>query len=198
MAQWSDSRTSLSLLESLRETPKDSRAWEQFVWRYRPMIYGWCREWGLQGADAEDVAQDVLARLTEKISQFQYDPSRCFRAWLKTVTQHAWSDSLADRLRGSDSRMLSRLESLEARADLKRRFEETFDRELMDMAIRTVQGRVAAATWEAFRLTALEGLSGAEASQRLSASVASIFVSKHRVQKLLKEEIQKLEAAQGD
>ncbi len=193
MVEWSDSGTSITLLETLRQTPKDARAWEQFVWRYRPMIYGWCREWGLQGADAEDVAQDVLARLTEKLAGFRYDPSRCFRAWLKTVTQHAWSDSISSRVRGSDSRMIRRLESLEAQADLKRRFEETFDRELMEIAVRRVQGRVASPTWEAFRLTAIEGLSGAEASQRLSASVASVFVSKHRVQKLLKEEIRRLE-----
>ena len=198
MAEWSDSRTSLTLLEALRQTPNNASAWEKFVWRYRPMIIAWCREWDLQGADAEDVAQDVLARLTEKLAQFQYDPSRCFRAWLKTVTQHAWSDMIAHRLRGSDSRMIRRLESLDAQADLKRRFEETFDLELMDMAIAQIQGRVTAPTWEAFRLTAMEGLSGAEASTRLSVSVASIFVAKHRVQKLLKEEVRRLQVAQGE
>lgn len=198
MAEWSDSRTSLTLLEALRQSPSNAPAWEKFVWRYRPMICAWCREWGLQGADAEDVAQDVLARLTEKLSQFQYDPSRCFRAWLKTVTQHAWSDMIAHRLRGSDSRMIRRLESLEAQADLKRRFEETFDRELMELAIAHVQARVTAPTWEAFRLTALEGLTGAEASSRLAVSVAAVFVSKHRVQKLLKEEVRRLQLAQGE
>ncbi len=195
MAEWSDSRTSLTLLEALRQTPNDAVAWERFDWRYRPMIYRWCREWGLQGADAEDVTQDVLAKLTEKLGQFRYDPSRCFRAWLKTITQHAWSDAIAGRYRGSDSRIIQRLESLEARADFKRRFEETFDRELMEMAIARVQRRVNPSTWEAFRLTALEGLSGAEASQRLDATVASVFVSKHRVQKLLKEEVRLLEAS---
>lgn len=198
MADWTDSRTSITLLETLRQTPKDAAAWERFVWRYRPMICGWCREWGLQGADAEDVAQDVLAKLTEKLGQFRYDPSRCFRAWLKTITQRAWSDEISGRYRGSESRIVQRLESLEARADLKRRFEETFDRELMEIAIHRVRGRVSVPTWEAFHLTAFEGLSGAEASGRLAATVASVFVSKHRVQKLLKEEIRKLEAAHGD
>jgi RNA polymerase sigma factor (sigma-70 family) len=198
MPEWSDSRTSLSLLETLRLSPKNAEAWERFVWRYRPMIYGWCREWGLQGADAEDVTQDVLAKLTEKLGQFRYDPSRCFRAWLKTITQHAWSDAIAGRYRGSDARIVERLESLEARADLRRRFEETFDRELMEMAIAKIQTRVTTSTWEAFRLTALDGLSGAEAAHQLNSSVASIFVSKHRVQKLLKEEIRRLEAARED
>lgn len=198
MAEWSDSRTSITLLERLRNTPKDAVAWERFVWRYRPMICGWCREWGLQGADAEDIAQDVLAKLTEKLARFHYDPSRCFRAWLKTITQRAWSDEIAGRYRGSDRRIIQRLESLEARVDLRRRFEETFDRELMDIAIHRVRSRVSQPTWDAFRLTALEGLSGAEAAGRLGSSVASVFVSKHRVQKLLKEEIRRLEAAHGD
>jgi RNA polymerase sigma factor (sigma-70 family) len=198
MGEWSDSRTSLTLLETLRQAPKDAGAWERFVWRYRPMIYGWCREWGLQDTDAEDVTQDVFAKLTEKLGQFHYDPSRCFRAWLKTITQHAWSDAIAGRYRGSDTRIIERLESLEARADLRRRFEETFDRELMEMAITRVQRRVAKPTWEAFRLTALEGLTGAEAAEQLDISIASVFVSKHRVQKLLREEVRRLEAAQGD
>jgi RNA polymerase sigma factor (sigma-70 family) len=140
----------------------------------------------------------VFAKLTEKLGQFHYDPSRCFRAWLKTITQHAWSDAIAGRYRGSDTRIIERLESLEARADLRRRFEETFDRELMEMAITRVQRRVAKPTWEAFRLTALEGLTGAEAAEQLDISIASVFVSKHRVQKLLREEVRRLEAAQGD
>jgi RNA polymerase sigma factor (sigma-70 family) len=192
MADLTDSLTSMSLLESLRQDPNDARAWEEFVWRYRPMICRWCQEWGLQGADAEDVAQDVLTKLTRKLAQFRYDPSRCFRAWLKTIAHHAWSDSLSDRFRGSDTRIIERLESLEARADLKRRFEETFDRELMDTAVLRVRDRVAVPTWDAFRLTALEGLSGAEAAQRLGVTVASVFVSKHRVQKMLKAEVERL------
>ena len=57
---------------------------------------------------------------------------------------------------------------------------------------------MAPSTWEAFRLTALESLSGAEAARRLGATVAAVFVSKHRVQKLLKEEIRRLEASRGD
>jgi hypothetical protein len=39
--------------------------------------------------------------------------------------------------------------------------EEEFRRELMDQAIVRVRPRVAPRTWDAFRLTALEGCSGA-------------------------------------
>ena len=198
MAGTHDSATRITLLGRLRRDPTNQAAWAEFVEHYGAKIYGWCRRWNLQEADAQDVTQDVLLKLARAMKDFTYDPTRSFRAWLKTITQHAWSDAIADRYRGSDSRIIQRLESLEARADLRRRFEESFDRELMEMAIARVQRRVTPPTWEAFRLTALEGLSGAEASQRLTSSVAAVFVSKHRVQKLLKEEIRKLEAAHGD
>ena len=195
MTEWSDSQTSTSLLELLRQDPRNAQAWLRFVRRYRPKIYGWCREWGLQGADAEDVAQDVLAKLTAKMAHFQYDPSRCFRAWLKTVTRRALSDAVASRdrnPRGHDPQVLG---TLEARAAVGQRAGESFDYELVELASLRVQQRVAPSTWEAFRLTALEGLSGAEASQRLLVTVASIFVAKHRVQKMLREEIRRLEGA---
>lgn len=198
MAEIADVTTSVSLLETLRRSPGDAVAWERFVARYRPMICRWCREWGLQGADAEDVAQDVLAHLTRALGQFRYDPSRCFRAWLKTIAHHAWSDSAAVRLRKLDRKLVERLDSVEARADLEQRFDALLDRDLVEQAMSRVHPRVAATTWDAFRLTALESLSGAEASSRLGISVASVFVARHRVQQMLRREIEKLSGPLGD
>ena len=50
-------------------------------------------------------------------------------------------------------------------------------------------------TWDAFRLTALEGLSGAEAGKQLDMKVATVFVAKSKVQRMLQEEMQRLEGA---
>jgi RNA polymerase sigma-70 factor (ECF subfamily) len=196
MSEITDSQTSVSLLGVLRHEPGNPLAWDEFVRRYRPKIYGWCSDWGLQGADADDVAQIVLAKLTEKLRDFRYDPARSFRAWLKTVTQRTLIDFLATWKRGSgegNDEAWEKLRSLEARADLERQLAEAFDRELLDMAMLRVQQRVAPGSWEAFRLTALEGLSGAEASKRIGMPVASVFMAKHRVQKMLQEEVRNLD-----
>ena len=56
-----------------------------------------------------------------------------------------------------------------------------------------VRQRVEPSTWEAFRLTAQEGLSGAETAERLGLQVAAVFKAKSRVQKMLREEAAKLE-----
>jgi RNA polymerase sigma factor (sigma-70 family) len=195
MSPLTDSQTSLTLMEMLRDDPRNDMAWDRFVRRYYPKIYGWCRAWGLQEADADDVAQDVLTKLTEKMASFRYDQSRCFRAWLKTITQRVFSDLMASRRRAMSSQPHPVFETVEARADLERRIEEIFNRELLDLAIRRVRERVAPATWDAFRLTAFEECTGAEASRLLDMPVASVFVAKHRVQKMLKDEIHKLEGA---
>jgi RNA polymerase sigma-70 factor (ECF subfamily) len=196
MPRFSDSQTSLTLMEMLRQYPWDTEAWERFVQRYRPKIFGWCRAWGLQAADADDVAQEVIAKLTRKMASFHYDQSRCFRAWLKTITQHTISDLVESRGRVLGDRPNQIFENIQARADLERRIEEIFDRELLELAVARVRDRVAPVTWDAFRLTAFESYSGAEASQLLGIPVASVFVAKHRVQKILKEEIGKLENGQ--
>ena len=197
MADSSASSTSVSLLSRIRGDASDPEAWREFVQRYAPKIYRWCRQWKLQEADAEDVTQNVLTKLAAKLRTFAYDPELSFRGWLKTVTQNALRDFLAERRRpglgSGDSAVALLLDSLQARTDLLADLEEEFDREVLEEALARVQLKVPQRRWEAFRLTALEGLSGAEAGARLEMNVTTVFTSKCKVQKLVQEEIQKLE-----
>jgi len=194
-----DSRTRVTLLGRLRADPADARTWGEFVDHYGPRLVGWCRAWGLQDADAQDVTQTVLLKLATKLRDFAYDPTRSFRAWLKTVAHHAWTDFLEARKRAGqgsgDTAVLGRLQSVEARDDLLGRLDEAFDQELLREAVARVRLRVAAQTWEAFRLTAQEGLSGAEASARIGMQAAQVYVAKRRVQKMLQDEVRALEGA---
>jgi RNA polymerase sigma factor (sigma-70 family) len=187
--------TSASLLMRLRHEAPDPQAWPQFVRRYGPVLYRWGRAWNLQQADIEDVTQAVLIKLARRLRTFQYDPARSFRAYLKTLAHYAWCDLVADQQRPGvgtgDSAVLRQLEGTPARDDFVRRLEEGFDQELREQAMQTVQPRVAASTWEAFRLTALEGLSGAEAAGRLGLTVAAVFKARSRVQRMLNDEVAK-------
>ena len=192
-----DSGTRITLLGRLRRDPTNQAAWAEFVEHYGRRVYDWCRKWNLQEADAEDVTQTVLLKLADKMKTFSYDPTRSFRGWLKTVAHNAWVDFQESRARGGrgsgDSHVADLLDSVAARDDLMRSLEEQFDHELLEEASVRVRLRVAPQTWEAFRLTAVEGLSGAEASERIGMQVAQVYVAKRRVQNMLKEEIQKLE-----
>jgi RNA polymerase sigma-70 factor (ECF subfamily) len=191
MATKPDGDTSLTLIERVQRFPPDRDAWDEFAHRYQPMIRAWCLKWGLQTSDADDVAQDVLLKLLGVMQRFQYDPSRSFSGWLKIVTQNTWNDFCNDRRRepGQLSPEIPIAELSAARVDLERGLEDLFDRDLFETALRRVARRVKPVTWEAFRLLAVEGLSGQEVGQRLGIPVAHAFVAKNRVQKLLQEEI---------
>jgi RNA polymerase sigma-70 factor (ECF subfamily) len=142
-----------------------------------------------------------LLKLARKMQTFTYDPSQSFRAWLKTVTHHAWRDFLEGRARAGggsgDSNVLEVLQTIPARDDLVGRLDEEFARDLLDEALARVRLRVQPHTWEAFRLLAVEGLSGAEVAARLNMKVATVFVARSKVQKMVQEEVRRLEGPQA-
>ena len=192
-----DLRTSASLLGRLRLCPTDQVAWSEFVDRYGAVIYGWCRRWDLQDADAKDVTQAVLASLCIKMRTFTYNPDLSFRGWLRTLTHHTWSDLVAGRRPApvgvGQPDDPGWLETLAARDDLIERLDEQFDRELLDEATARVRLRVEPHTWEAFRLAAVEGMPGVAVADRLGMKVAAVFKAKSKVQRMLREEIARLE-----
>jgi RNA polymerase sigma-70 factor (ECF subfamily) len=191
-------RTRLSLLLRLRQEPDNQAAWGEFVQRYGPQIYAWCRRWQLQPADAEDVTQTVLLKLATQLRTFVYDPGRRFRGLLKTIAHHAWSDFVTGQKRAvpgsGDSAVLAALHTVEARDDLAAQLEAAFDQELLALAQDRVRQRVEPRTWEAFRLTALEGRSGEEAAAQLQMRRGTVFQAKSKVQKMLREEIERLQS----
>jgi RNA polymerase sigma-70 factor (ECF subfamily) len=201
MAEEAALQTRASLLVRLRAGAADPDAWRQFVLLYGPLLMAWGRRWGLQEADAEDVTQTVLLKLAGRLRSFEYDPTRRFRGFLRVVAQGVWVDLLSAGRRevpgSGDSAVEAALGSAPARDDLAARLEAAYDRELLDLATQRVQARVEPHTWSAFRLTALEGRSGAEAAAVLGLPVPAVFVAKSRVQKMLREEVARLDGG-GD
>jgi RNA polymerase sigma factor (sigma-70 family) len=192
-----DDLTSSTLLGRLALAPPDQAAWSEFVARYGPRIFQWCRAWGLQEADILDVSQAVLAKLSVQLRRFTYDRSRSFRGWLRSIVRSAMQDALAARgpaVGTGTTDHLERLASVEARDDLARRLEEEFDLELLEGAGRIVRQRVTAKTWEAYQLTACEGRPADEVAASLAMPVGLVYQARSRVMRMLQEEVRKLEA----
>jgi RNA polymerase sigma factor (sigma-70 family) len=198
MAQATDCSTRLSILMTLRTDPGNQSAWSAFVDRYGPQIHAWCLRWKLQHADAQDITQMVLLKLVRHLPDFAYDPSRSFRGWLRTLTAHSWSDFIRDQVRGvrgaADAAVADVLNTVQARVDLVRHLEETYDQELLELAMAEVKERVEAHTWEAFCLTAIEGVGAAEAAARLGIAVATVYRARHVVQAKLRTALADLDA----
>lgn len=184
------SATSATLLRRL-SNPQDREAWGTFVGRYRDRILAWCRHQGLQEADAEDVTQGLLLAMPAKMADFTYDPARgSFRGWLRTVVRRTVSGYARGQARARGTPDPAALEQAAAVEDLLARLSEAFDLELFEEALQRVRQRVQGPTWDAFRLTALEGRAGKEAAAALGLKVAVVHVYRSRVQAMVRDEVQ--------
>lgn len=184
--------TSPTLLRLLG-LPGNDEAWTAFVEKYNPLIEDRCRRAGLQPADVEDVGAEVRLKLIEAMKGFQYDPARRFRGYLQCVVDNVvrthwrvlkrrpgWvgrgedgDDSIPEPLASLGDELDRQIQSL--MGDVER-------------AVERVQFEVGPDQWRAFELTAVEGLSGAEAAERLGKSIAAVYMAKRRVRGRLQAE----------
>jgi RNA polymerase sigma-70 factor (ECF subfamily) len=194
--------TNLLLLDRLRDMPRDEEAWSEFVLGYAPAIRRWCRTWGLQAVDSDDVTQTVLCKLARKMTTFHYDRSRTFRGYLKTLTYYAVCDALEEIRRRKDrpasTTLLDWLVIVDTRNDLARCLETELRRDLFREAAARVMRRTEPGTWDAFRLLSLERLPGQDVARRLGMTVAAVYMAKSRVVKMLRQEIRGLSRMMTD
>lgn len=188
--------TNLLLLERLKHCPRDEAAWNELVSGYAPAIRRWCRAWRLQDADVDDVTQAVLLKLARMMATFHYDPTRSFRAYLKTLTNFAVRDALKTLgnrgLESGGTALLDWLAVVDTRNDLARCLEHELRRDLFREAAVQVAQRVDARTWQAFQLSVQERLPGQEVANRTGMSLAAVYMAKSRVLKMMREEVRRL------
>jgi RNA polymerase sigma factor (sigma-70 family) len=199
MADAADSSTNPTLLGRLRRSPDDPAAWDEFVRRYGRRIFRWGRQLGLQEADAEDVTQTVLLDLARQMRDFAYDPAGSFRGWLKTITYRAWRKLVEGRQRPGNvvgtggTGGTEPLAEVQSGADLWQQVEEECNRELLEHAMNRVRVRVRPNTWEVFRLLVVEAQSSEAVAARLGMKVSQVYIAKSKVQKLIREEVARLD-----
>ena len=178
--------TSASLLERIK-TGSDRLAWDRFVELYTPLLLGWCQRFGLSDADAADFTQDVFVVLVQHLPQFQYDSSRSFRAWLKTVLTNTWRKhhrqasrlptATGDPNLAPDSDPAEILDNAEHRQYLVRR------------ALAIVRVDFEAQTWKACWEFVVNERSAAEVSAELGISENAVYLAKSRILRHLRTEL---------
>jgi len=208
MASGEGPPTSPTLLRQLWTPKNNEEAWRTFLERYGPLIDAWCRQSGLQHADAEEVSAAVRCKLATALRTFEYDPVQRFRGWLKRVVDNAvrdlwqgWKHRPCDRGSG-DSGVQALLEQTEAPGaidSLVCELDESLerDRRLAERATARVRQRVEPHTWQAYWLTAIEGQPAGAVAAKLGMTTAAVYVAKNRVGKMLREEGAKLQAPEA-
>jgi RNA polymerase sigma-70 factor (ECF subfamily) len=180
--------TSISLLERLRQ-PNNVRDWDRLVELYQPLLLTWAKRAGLQDADAADLVQEVFALLYRKLPEFQYDRTRSFRAWLRTVTLNQWRSRQRKAFVRSETTPLEALPEPEVEDPAAEFWEAEFNKELAKRALEIMREEFQPSTWKAFWAVVVEGRAPEEVAKELGLSAGAVYAARHRVKTRLKEEL---------
>jgi RNA polymerase sigma-70 factor (ECF subfamily) len=180
--------TSSSLLLRLRQ-PGEEASWQRFVDLYTPLLYYWACRMGLSGNDAADLVQDVFVTLVQKLPEFVYDPSKKFRAWLRTITENRWRDLQRRKAVGPHVGGPDGLEEAAVPDGAAALWEGEYREHLLARAIQVMQSDFQPATWKACWALIVEGKSGADVAAELGMSLDAVYAARSRVLRRLRQEL---------
>ena len=168
--------THASLVDRLRQ-PSSAEAWDRFVQLYGPLLLHWARKLGLQNEDAADLVQDVLVVLVRKMPEFQYQPDRTFRGWMRTVLLNKWRDRPH---RGPAAPLDSGIQPV-APVESDELEEREYRLYVVGRALKLMSGDFEPATWRACWETVVAGRPAAEVAAELGITVNAVYLAKSRV-----------------
>lgn len=185
-----------SAVHDVQADADDDTAWVRLVYRYQEQITLWVRKLGLQLADAENVTQEVLVRLTRKIHL--YDPKKApFATWLRRVTVHVARNYVRKQTKAAtgsgDTEQMMRLQEVQDDSESYwDRINTDADRSLLALALARTRQKVTAEAWRVFELAAIQKKPGAEVAEELGVSPQSVYSARHRVMQVLRQEMSEL------
>jgi RNA polymerase sigma-70 factor (ECF subfamily) len=176
--------------------PRDTQAWGTFVDVYGPLVYGQCRRGGLAHEDAEDVTQEVFARVSKAIHAFTYQPEvGRFRTWLGTLVRNEVRRLFEKKGRGvgaaggpANDQALDEV----AGGTEDTAWNAAFNAHVLHTALARTRPHFEEATWRAFEMVWLENRPAVEVSRDLGQPVDFVYVAKSRVLKRLWQEVREL------
>lgn len=196
--------TRRTLLSRLRAWD-DRESWNEFFNLYGKLIFSVARKMGLNPVEAEDAVQETIISVAKEMPEFRYDPSRgSFKGWLKLITQRRIADYYRKKprellLASSDKetdQVDSNWNALETNAidPLEKIWDAEWCRHVTEIAMRAVQSEVSQRQYQIFDLHVAQGLPVAEVTRLLGVSSAQVYLTKHRLSRLLKQKLKRLEA----
>ena len=195
--------TRKSLLTRLKNWD-DQEGWREFFDTYWKLIYSVALKSGLSDADAQDIVQDTIVSVAKKMRHFKYDPEiGSFKGWLLLNTR----SRITERWRKKRLPMAENIPQKDATArtatveripnpggqDLDAVWDAEWKKNLMHQALEGVKKQVAPKQFQIFDLYVLQETPIESITRALGVSPGQVYLAKHRVSQVLKDELKKLE-----
>lgn len=194
--------TRRSLLSKLKNWDQQD-AWREFFNTYWRLLYDVARKAGLDDQHAQDAVQETLVSVAAELPGFRYDAKvGSFKSWLRTIARRRIADQLrkryvrreGDHVDGALTQIQEEIEgTCEDTPLLDTVWDEQWRTHVMDAAMARVKRNVRAAHYQLFELTVLRGCPLGEVAKSLGIGLAMAYVIRHRVGRLLKQEVERLQ-----
>ena len=204
-----------SLLNRLKDWG-DQASWQDFFDTYWKLIYNVAVKAGLTDTEAQDVVQETVIAVARKIAEFKANSAYgSFSAWLMRLTRWRIADQFRRRskvgvqasacpsgegtlkreLQPDDTGLTDTVDRIPDPGGIafETMWSEEWEKNLMAAALEQVKRQVSPKQYQMFDLHALQNLSVQNTAQTLQVSLASVYMAKHRVARLLKKAIKELQ-----
>jgi len=191
-----ENRTRFTLILRVKDQ-HDEASWEDFVHIYHGYIYAIIRKMNISTPDTEDLTQQLLLNIWNKLPQTEVHEIRRFRSWLAKITRDLVIDFIRKRSRES-----KRLEQVEQDStmfyldtvnlsDIERIAEQEWKLHIAHLALTNIEPFFSGQAIKVFRLN-FEGMGINEIAKKLDLKENSVYRLRNRVKKRLIQEISQL------
>ena len=180
-----------TLLERVRDRT-DENSWFEFDEIYRPYIYRVICRMSFTHEEAEDLSQNILLTLWEKIPEFKHNfRTGAFRTWLCTIIRNRAINVITKSQRRAKKLTLENEDALSpyiqtSQNDLEQIVEEEWAAHITALAWKKIENEFDENIRKAFKMS-LDNVPYEEISEKLNLKVNSIYVYKNRIKKRLTE-----------
>jgi RNA polymerase sigma-70 factor (ECF subfamily) len=181
----------------------DRKRWQEFFDTYWKLIYSAARKSGLTDAEAQEVVQETVITVAKNIDKLKYDPAiGSFKGWLLQITRWRIADQFrkrepgdAKRAGSSDDCATATIERLpDSRIlDLDALWEMEWKENLFEAAIARVKKKIEPKQFQIFDCYVCKEWPAQKVAERLGVNIGQVYLARHRVGALLKNEIKALE-----
>ncbi|HYE30234.1 MAG TPA: sigma-70 family RNA polymerase sigma factor [Methylomirabilota bacterium] len=199
--------TRQSLLARLRDW-RDDESWREFFQTYWRLIYAASIKAGLTPSEAEEVVQETVISVSKSIGAFKYDPARgAFKAWLLQKTRWRIAEQFRKRDLplgagpGNDSEMIpdpGKWIPEEQSTALDQHWDQEWEHNLFEAALERLKRRVDGRHYQAFDLYVLREWPVRKVADAVKLSSPRIYLIKHRLTHMLKQELEGLKQERGE